>query len=225
MKLAKLKIKREGENRLIEVLYNPQEISLDQEAGWKVHRRGEGREPRVQSTSGDAATLAFSLFFDTSEARSDVREHTRRVADLARVDVERHRPPTCQLLWKGIEQPLSRRWALTRVQQKFTHFLADGTPVRAELSCSFTELSRADLSGMGVTEPPVHGPALESEDLEKTFTVRRGDTLAAIAAIVYRDPTSWRPIADANRLADPRRLEPGAVLRIPKLVDRRPGAR
>jgi len=32
---------------------------------------------------------------------------------------------------------------------------------------------------------------------------------------VYRDPTRWRLIAEANRLDDPRHLEPGWVLTIP----------
>ena len=45
--------------------------------------------------------------------------------------------------------------------------------------------------------------------------MRPGDTLMGIAAAVYNDATSWRPIAAANRIVDPRRLLPGLSLIIP----------
>jgi nucleoid-associated protein YgaU len=45
--------------------------------------------------------------------------------------------------------------------------------------------------------------------------VKEGDTLAGIAYAMYGDSTQWRPIADANRLTQLRRLAPGAVLEIP----------
>lgn len=45
-----------------------------------------------------------------------------------------------------------------------------------------------------------------------TYTVRRGDTLSGIAA---RFHTTWEELARLNRLADPNRLYPGQVLRVP----------
>ena len=41
--------------------------------------------------------------------------------------------------------------------------------------------------------------------------------LSNIAAEIYNDPTQWRVIAEANNLDDPRHLEVGARLAIPKL--------
>ncbi len=49
-----------------------------------------------------------------------------------------------------------------------------------------------------------------------TRTVRRGDTLASIAAQTYRNPTLWRVIARTNRIEDPFRVLPGTKLTLPK---------
>ena len=48
-----------------------------------------------------------------------------------------------------------------------------------------------------------------------TRLVKRGDSLSSIAAEVYRDPTLWRLIAEANGLDDPRHLPIGLRLELP----------
>src|SRR6266498_2257597 len=50
---------------------------------------------------------------------------------------------------------------------------------------------------------------------ERVWRVNAGDTLAWIAYQEYGDSTLWRPIADANRLTNVRRLTPGTMLVIP----------
>jgi nucleoid-associated protein YgaU len=40
--------------------------------------------------------------------------------------------------------------------------------------------------------------------------------LSSIAAKLYRDPTAWRMIAEANNLDDPRQIPVGLRLNIPK---------
>jgi nucleoid-associated protein YgaU len=68
----------------------------------------------------------------------------------------------------------------------------------------------------------VRDPPTESADHAKTYVVRRGDTLSAIAAAEYGDPARWRPIAEANRIANPRLLAPGTRLALPALTWSRP---
>jgi len=46
--------------------------------------------------------------------------------------------------------------------------------------------------------------------------VRRGDSLASIAADAYGDPTQWRAIAEANGIENPFAVSAGATLTIPK---------
>jgi nucleoid-associated protein YgaU len=56
-----------------------------------------------------------------------------------------------------------------------------------------------------------------SPDLYQTWLVKDGESLDVIAAKVYGDPAFWRPLAVANRLANPRGLVTGQLLVLPPL--------
>lgn len=60
----------------------------------------------------------------------------------------------------------------------------------------------------------VSAPATASATL---YTVKRGDTLSAIAKSYYKDGSKYTRIFEANRpmLGDPNKIYPGQVLRIP----------
>ena len=58
---------------------------------------------------------------------------------------------------------------------------------------------------------------LENDPEFTTRLVKRGDTLSSIAGEVYRNPALWRVIAEANLLDDPRQLQVGLRLNIPKV--------
>lgn len=69
---------------------------------------------------------------------------------------------------------------------------------------------------------PMDEPGSASVQLPcETYTVRKGDTLSAIARRYYGTGTAleWRRLADFNRdvLASPNQLRPGMVLKIPGL--------
>jgi nucleoid-associated protein YgaU len=96
-----------------------------------------------------------------------------------------------------------------RLDQRFTLFMDDGTPVRATLTCSI-KAWRSNKDDRALM-------ALESADIDKRKTVRRGDTLSGIAAEEYGDPAEWRPIALANGIDDPLRLRAGGALMVPRL--------
>jgi nucleoid-associated protein YgaU len=49
------------------------------------------------------------------------------------------------------------------------------------------------------------------------WTLRRGQTLASIAAAEYHDARCWRQIAEANGIDDPLALQPGTLLMLPAL--------
>ena len=101
-----------------------------------------------------------------------VLPYTSQIAALQQVNTELHRPPLCRVWWgqiRLIEGPL------TGLTQKFTRFLPDGTPVRAQLSLTFTDASMTD------------NGELFSNDVHKTHTVKLGDTIQAIAAAEYGD--------------------------------------
>ncbi|MEO5817961.1 MAG: LysM domain-containing protein, partial [Gemmatimonadaceae bacterium] len=50
----------------------------------------------------------------------------------------------------------------------------------------------------------------------------QGETLSSIAAQVYSNPATWRPIAILNAIDDPRSLTVGRHLLVPQLPFRDP---
>jgi nucleoid-associated protein YgaU len=217
MALAKLTILVEtGPNEfhdVIEVLFNPNQIAMQKETKWELAPTAERDTPTSQFTYGEPATLSMDLFFDTYEKQTDVRAHTDRIYHLTTVEKhsDLHRPPLCQLTWGNFNFN-DFQWVLQSLNQRFTLFLDNGTPVRATLSCTFKQWRSDEVEAKLLNK--------QSADVVKTRTVRRRDTLSSIAAAEYNDPTQWRPIAAANNIADPRQLTVGQVLTIPTLRTR-----
>jgi nucleoid-associated protein YgaU len=229
--LQRLTIEREG-GEPVEALFNPSEISVSGYASWDQAQPASYAGPNAATVelefrSVEAQTLSIELFFDTYESRAamtfkdavaallptpgsgrqatDVSRYTEQVAQLAEVDRDLHRPPVCNLRWGAFDIFTG---VLTSLNQRFTLFLEDGTPVRATLSCSFLGVSLEWRRRKG---------ELQSSDVAKTRRVRRNDTLHSIAAEEYRDPALWRHIARANAIVNPRHLQPGTLLTIPRL--------
>lgn len=206
MRLSKAFITPSGGNP-VPVLFNPTQYSLDR--GNRLAEIGVPGlgSPVLQFVHGTSSTLSMQLFFDTYEDRRDVRLHTDRVYGLLRIDPDTHAPPVCTFSWGTF----TFRCVLERVGGRFTLFLADGTPVRATLDVVFKEWRDVAVQ---VRENPTR-----SADHRTTWTVRRGDSLSAIAAAQYGDPAAWRAIAEANGIDNPRTLKPGQVLTLPPLVE------
>ena len=204
MEYRKATIEPEGHGT-IEVLFNPNAYSVA-----KGNQIAEAavpglRAPVLQYVHGNSRTLSMELFFDTYEEQSDVRDYTNDIYKLLEIDSETHVPPICQVSWGGF----NFRGVLEQVTGRFSLFLSDGTPVRANLTVNFKEyIEVADL---------VRVDPLQSSDHRKTRLVRAGDRLPSIAWEEYQDAGKWRHIADANGIDDPKALVVGARLVIPAL--------
>jgi LysM repeat protein len=192
--------------RAIAVLFNPAEYRFN-DSNHFSDQKGV-----VQWTGRGGRSLSLDLFFDTYEAGTDVRAHTKRIYGLLEVEPTTHRPPVVTFSWGGFQF----RGFLESVNGTFTLFLESGVPVRATLSVTFKEYVDPSEASRAV--------ATESADRVKTYVVRLGDSLSAIAAAEYGDPAAWRPIAAANGIANPRVLAPGRRLVIPPLASRRGAA-
>jgi nucleoid-associated protein YgaU len=216
MALAKLKILVLNEHgnsvqREIHALYNPGQVSLSKSANWCSAPTAGKDTGTTQFTHGEPATLRLELFFDTYETDENVEDYTQQVYDLTTIEKHgnMHRPPVCRLVW-GSYSFGDFLWVVTSLTQTFTLFREDGTPVRATLSCDFRQWRSEEMEKRAVN--------LRSPDVAKTRVVRRGETLSGIAGEVYANPALWRPIALANGIDNPRRLEPGKTLLIPVLA-------
>ena len=131
------------------------------------------------------------------------------IQNLAQINLNLKRPPRCRLVWgtiSGKDSVLLPDGFLMNVTKTLTHFLEDGTPVRATLDCTFKEWQEPG------TKAKIGNPIDDPVRI-----VKRGESLSSIATEEYGDPSLWRIIAAENRLINPRILNPGTVLTIPPL--------
>ncbi|MGW6788441.1 CIS tube protein [Streptomyces chartreusis] len=200
-----------GEPELVFPL-NPTEYSVSKSVSFAEIAVPGLDSPTLQFVRGGARVLKLDALVDAAEepepARRDVQK--RWLDALESMTLRRsatHAPPVMVFRWganpsfTGVLESLSSTYVL---------FDRDGTPTRAKVSLSLKEFLTA--------QEQQNASALGSPTVEKVWTVRRGDTLASIAAAVYRDPGRWRVLAAANALADPRALVPGTALTVPALI-------
>ncbi len=233
MALSKLEIEPLGSSRLketIKVPFNPNAYAISKAVTWRgpslptdttATTAPRGAEtppttqqgtnaPRLQFGGGGSRQLTLNLFFDVTEPIggkiiTDVRTLTDKIVALTRIDRDLGHPPTCKVSWgKATTADFPFTGVVSSLQQNFTLFTSDGTPVRADLTVVFTEFLDPE-ADQHETDPEL-----------TTRVVKRGDTLSGLAAEVYRDPTRWRVIAEANRLDDACRLVIGQRLTFPK---------
>lgn len=162
--------------------------------------------PPIQYVRGGSEKLTLDLIVDTSDSLKDVRkEYTNALRGLMGIENEIHAPPIVKLVWTqevftGVMESLTITYTL---------FSTKGVPLRAKCSVGLKEFSTVSRQ---LLESKTASP-----DFDKSWTVRRGDTLTSIAGALYQDPARWRDIARANAIDDPRSLEPGRELAIPRL--------
>ncbi len=206
------------------VMFNPSELTIVK--GNQLAEIGIPglATPLQQFVRGNAAKLTVKLFFDSTDdgmgpLAQGVTDQTDAFYSLVTIDSSTHAPPVCRFVWGykfpggSLNQPGQSQpqfvGVVESIQQEFTLFSAKGIPLRATLTVTMREFK-----SLAVQRPQLR---LSSPDRTHAHVVQRHETLSAIAAQVYGDPTSWRPLADHNGITDPRRLAAGTVLAIPPI--------
>lgn len=205
MGLTKAKITIEYSGASLDVMFNPEEYSLNRDNNFASQAIPGLSSPLIQFAHGNLRTLDMELLFDTYEKLSDVRIETEKFIHLMEIDPELHAPPILVVAWASLQF----RCVLTKASQKFIMFLNDGRPVRARISASFTEFIDPEHEALQVKR--------QTADWTKMHTVLQSDTLPSIAFKYYSDPTLWRPLAVANGIDNPRVLYAGQQLTVPAL--------
>jgi LysM repeat protein len=193
-------------NPIIPLRFNPTEYQI-QKANTFAEIAIPGLEtPPIQFVRGASEKLTAEVLVDTSDTLVDVRlAYVNRLRGLMNLNRDLHAPPIVRFTWdtevfRGVLESLNVTYVL---------FSPEGVPLRAKLSLGLKEYRPVEIQ---IKENPTASP-----DFEKTYVVRRGDTLSGIAFAIYRDSSVWRDIARNNRLQDPRTLVPGTVLQLPRL--------
>jgi hypothetical protein len=210
-KLEKAKIQQLApKGGSFDVLFNPKEYRLSKSNQFSEVAIPGLSAPILQFGRGNAQTLTMQLFFDTYDPSSpaaskdeDVRNHTKKVTNLMKINSDLHAPPVCQFSWGN----LIFVGVLQQADVRCTLFLSTGIPVRATVDVTFKQF----FDGQQETG------LLQSANFAKQHIVKPGETLSHIAAEFYDDPTKWRPIAEANNLDNPLMIGVGQILTIPAI--------
>ena len=193
-------------NPVIPLRFNPTEYQLQKTNNFAEIAIPGLESPPIQFVRGEAEKLSAEVLVDTSDTLADVRvAYVNALRGLMDLNRELHAPPIVRFTW----DTEVFRGVLDSLTVTYLMFTPEGIPLRAKLSLSLKEYRPVDIQ---IKENPTSSP-----DFEKTYVVRRGDTLSGIAFAVYRDATVWRAIAQNNQIQDPRTLPPGQVLQLPRL--------
>jgi len=191
---------------VIPLKFNPTEYQIQKSNNFSEIPIPGLESPPLQFVRGGCEKLVAELLADTSDTHEDVREkYTTRLRNLMRINPDLHAPPIVRLIWddqvfKGVIDSLNITFVL---------FTPDGVPLRAKLNMTLKEYRPVEIQ---VKEIPTNSP-----DVDKVHTLVRGETLADVSWKAYADPRLWREIARNNGIADPRHVEPGRTLSIPRL--------
>jgi nucleoid-associated protein YgaU len=212
--LAKAEIKvvdGSKSGQVVECMFRPKEYTLTKQNKWEPGKVKGKSVPPLEFKGGGPASLTMELFFDTYEADQDVRKYTNKIWELMAIDsaltdrsTAKGRPPLCQFQWGPV---ISFKAVITNINQKFTMFKSDGTPIRATLQVTFQEAEESKAY-------PFQNPTSSSKPGYKVRVVKEGETIDWIAFEEYGDSSLWRHIAETNNLEDPLKIQAGQALSI-----------
>src|SRR5882757_6912665 len=157
-----------------EVSFNPEEYTISRDNNFAAQSIPGLSSPLLQFVNGNLRTLDMELFFDTFEAKKDVRDLTNQVIDLLKIDSELHAPPVLMVGWGTLQF----QCVLAKATQRFSLFLDDGRPARARLSVSFQEFIDVDREGKEINR--------QTADFTKAHTVIELETLIGLASKYYK---------------------------------------
>jgi len=191
---------------LIPLRFNPAEYRLKKAQTFAEIAIPGLTTPPLQWVRGGTETLSFDALLDTTHTLEDVDDaYVTALRGLLDPDPKLHAPPIVAFVWgrrtfKGVLDGLDIAYQL---------FDQSGLPLRAKLSITLKEYRPVAVQ--------LREFRRSSASVDKTYLVRRGDTLITIAADVYADPARWRELALANAIRNPRSVRPGQLLLVPRL--------
>lgn len=205
----------EGGERL-PCLFNPAQLQLTRVNRWEGQARPGRGVPRLRYAGSEPGSLAVDLFFDTTHDGTPVTKYTGAIVQLMEIDPSlpgsdevtgNARPPAVTFHWGDLH---SFKAVVASLDLTFTYFSSTGTPLRARLALLLRQYEASHAFGP-------QNPTSGTPEPHRVHRVLAGETLDRIAARYYGDSTRWRLVADANGIADPLAVRPGAMLSIPRV--------
>jgi hypothetical protein len=191
--------------------FNPETITMSKSNRY-IQRPSIGESvPKNVFGGGDAGSMTLELLFDTTKKQEKVTDEYRKLITFALVKPSENKDG------KGEPRQVVVKWGkflsyvavIESINQSFTFFKADGTPLRATVTLSLREaFDRSKMTGQNPTS---------RSEVRQTWVVEKGQRIEWIAHEVYGTTAAWRHLADVNDLLNPTVLRPGQILKLTPL--------
>jgi hypothetical protein len=192
-----------------QALLNPTELSFSRKNNYQATQSAGTSAPQQSFSGGEPDAVQLDLLLDGTGVVGDpgpIGDTLDELLALTKFQGDTHQPYYVHAYWGRF----SFRGILTQADVTYKLFDRAGEPLRATVKLSLKEaLSPEEVAAEDRPASP---------DLYQTWLVRDGETLDAIAATVYGEAAYWRPLAAANKLANPRGLVTGQLLMLPPLA-------
>jgi hypothetical protein len=188
---------------------NPNELTLSYEIEYDAAQGAGTTGSRMNFKAMKPGDLSLTFFLDGTGANGraiEVQEHVEKFQTVTGYNGKIHRPNYLKVVWGTLQV---KRCVLKSASIAYKMFKADGVPLRAVITATFTDNSD-DQTRVALAQD-------ESADLTHVRLVKSGDTLPGLCTAIYGDPLRYLQVARANRLDDFRHLEPGTRIVFPPL--------
>lgn len=189
--------------------FNPTQLQIGKENCWTFKTNMGEDVPEAVFGGGQAQDLTIELLFDSTAEGKSVETKYAVLKELASVDTskvnektQKGQPPYVVFHWGSYKSRIS---VITSIEETFTMFLPNGTPLRANVT---VELQEVEDNNKGAQNPTSHSEA------RKMWIVEHGHRLDWIAFEEYGDSNAWRHVAETNNISDPRKIYPGQILKL-----------
>lgn len=141
------------EGKTIECMFNPREYTIKRRINWKSQSNDTNNSGDKVYLGGTPAEMTLELFFDTygnrksSSQVEDVRKYTEPLWELTKIQSNNQPIEANKSLKKDLPPRVLFQWGKTwhftaiilDMEQQFTLFMPDGTPVRSVIKVSLEQ--------------------------------------------------------------------------------------
>ncbi len=129
----------------LEVQFNPKELQIDKTVSWTA-KNSHKEDPKQEFKEPQSSSLSVTLYFDGFEDGSDVYSGpVKQLEKTAKMVSGLGRPPMVTFNWGS----LVFVGVTESVSQKYTMFLPNGNPCRAEVAFKMKSATAAEVSAKG----------------------------------------------------------------------------
>ncbi len=190
-------------------LFNPSELSFSRKNTYNQQLSAGSSQPQVSYGGGQPDEVTVDLLLDGTgvvDVSQTVRQRVDGLLEFTTFQPNTHQPTYVHMHWASF----NFLGVISQADVTYTMFDRDSEPLRAKVKLTLQKAI--------APEQVQKQERAQSPDLYQTWEVTEGETLDLIAHSVYGSPAYWRPLAAANRLANPWALSIGQTLLLPPMA-------